>query len=195
MQLYAGVPTLGVSTTTVAFGNVTLNSPATAKSVTLTSIGTGAVTVSAVSLTGTGFSISGATFPLTLTPGQTATLSIGFDPTTAAAATGQLTLSSNSSTSTPTTIALTGTGVTASYSVSLSWSAPPSSTVPVVGYKVFRALEGSSTYTVLNSIVDTQTAYVDSTVAAGSAYAYIVESVDSSGTLSAPSNMFTVTIP
>ena len=195
LQLYAGVPTLSVSATNVSFGNVTVNSAATAQSVTLTSTGTGAVTVSAATLTGTGFSISGVTFPLTLSPGQAATLTVGFKPTSAAAATGQLTLTSNSSTSTTNSIALSGTGVTVAYSVSLSWAAPASSAVPIVGYKVFRAINGSSSYTVLNSTVDTQTAYVDSTVAAGSAYAYIVESVDSSGALSAPSNMFSVTIP
>ncbi|HEX4285745.1 MAG TPA: choice-of-anchor D domain-containing protein, partial [Terracidiphilus sp.] len=62
---------LTVSATTITFGSVTLSAPAT-QSITLKSTGTSAVTVSAASITGTGFTVSGATFPLTLNSGQTA---------------------------------------------------------------------------------------------------------------------------
>jgi fibronectin type 3 domain-containing protein len=60
---------------------------------------------------------------------------------------------------------------------------------------VYRAASGSSSYAMLNSTVETATVFVDSTVVAGSAYNYIVESVDAAGTSSTPSNMFAVTIP
>jgi hypothetical protein len=62
-------PQLKVSATTLAFGNVTVNSPATLP-VILTSTGTAPVTVSAPTLSGAGFSVSGATFPVTLNPNQ-----------------------------------------------------------------------------------------------------------------------------
>ena len=91
LSLGAEVPTLSVNATTIAFGNVDLNTPST-QSLTLSSTGTAPVTVSAATVTGTGFTVSGATFPLTLNPNQTATLSVEFDPTAAGAASGSLTI-------------------------------------------------------------------------------------------------------
>ena len=112
LELGASVPTLGVSTTNLAFGNVGVNSAA-AQSLVLTSTGTAYVTVNSASVSGSGFSASGASFPLTLSPNQTATLTVQFDPTAAGAASGTLTLTSNSSTGTTTTINLSGTGLPA----------------------------------------------------------------------------------
>ena len=74
-------------------------------------------------------------------------------------------------------------------------NAPSSSPVPVVGYNIYRSTGSSSTYQLLNSSVDTQTTYVDLSVQSGSTYGYIVESVDSSGAESVPSNQATATIP
>jgi hypothetical protein len=187
-------PTLSINATSVAFGDVTLNTPAT-QAVTLSSTGTAAVTVDSAVVTGTGFTASVATFPATLTPGQIMTLSLEFDPTAAGAATGQLTVTSTSSTNGTAVIALTGTGTATSYAVDLSWTAPTTSTDPVVGYNVYRALSGSSTYQLLNSSVDTQTTYADSTVQDGEVYDYIVESVDDNGVESVPTSPVAVTIP
>jgi len=151
--------------------------------------------VSSATVTGTGFSLAGNTYSGTLAPGQTASLGVQFDPTTAGAATGQLTIISNSSNNSTAAIPLTGTGTAASYAVDLSWSAPESSTDPVAGYNVYRANSGSSTYQLLNSPVDTETTFTDSTVEIGQSYDYIVESVDSSGVESAPTSPIAVTIP
>ncbi len=192
LQLGTAGPTLSVNASTVAFGDVILNSPAT-QSLTLTSTGGAAVTVSAATVTGTGFTVSGASFPLTLNPNQAATLSIEFDPTTAGATTGQLTLTSNSSSGTSTVISLSGTGEP--LQVNLSWDAPSSSSDPVAGYNVYRSPSGSTSYLQLNTSVVTQTAYADTTVQAGQTYDYIVESVDASGVTSVPSNMASVAIP
>jgi hypothetical protein len=189
-----GTTTLSINATSIAFGSVVLNTPAT-QSLTLTSTGTAAVTVNSATLTGTGFTMTGVTFPITLTPGQTATLNVQFDPTAAGAATGQLAIASNSTTNGTAQIALSGTGVAASYVINLSWNAPASSPDPVAGYNAYRASGGSTAYQLLNSSLDTQTAYVDSTVQSGQTYSYIVKSVDASGIESAPSNPFSVTIP
>jgi fibronectin type 3 domain-containing protein len=153
------------------------------------------VTVSAATLTGTGFTVSGLTFPLTLTSGQTATLEVQFKPVVASSATGQLTITSNSSTNSTATISLSGTGTASSYSVNLSWDPPTSSTYPVAGYNIYRAPGGSTTYALLNSSTDTATSYVDSTVVSGQSYNYIAQSVYALGAESNPSNLISVSIP
>ena len=107
LQLNAAVPTLTVSPTSLAFGNVTVNTPSTLP-VTLSSTGTAPVTINSATLSGTGFTMSGATFPVTLNPTQSVTLNVQFDPATAAAATGQLTIQSNSSTNGTAVVSLTG---------------------------------------------------------------------------------------
>jgi hypothetical protein len=112
LQVQPATSTLGISATSVAFGNVTVNKSVTAV-VTLSSTGSAAVTASAASVSGTGFSLSGATFPATLKPGQSLALTLEFAPGTSGAATGQLTITSNSSTGTSSVINLTGTGVAA----------------------------------------------------------------------------------
>jgi hypothetical protein len=194
LTVNAGTPTLSINAASVGFGNVAVNTSAT-QTVTLTSTGTASVTVSSASVTGTGFSLAGSTFSATLTPGQTANLGVQFDPSTTGAATGQLTIVSNSSTNSTALIPLTGTGTATAYAVDLSWNAPVTSSDPVVGYNVYRALSGSSTYQLLNSSVDTQTTYTDSTVQNGQAYDYIVESVDNNGMESVPTTPVAVTIP
>jgi hypothetical protein len=194
LQLGAGVPTLSINATSIAFGDVLVGSPVT-QSVTLSSTGTAPVTVNAASVSGAGFSVSGATFPLTLNPTQTATLSVEFSPTAALLGllSGSLTITSNSSTNPTASIPLSATGETPQ--VNLAWDAPSSSPDPVAGYNVYRAPSGSTTYQLLSSVSNSQLAYTDTGVQAGLTYDYIVESVDASGVTSAPSNMASVTLP
>ena len=180
LQLGAGTTTLNVNATTIAFGNVNLSSPAT-QTVTLTSTGTLPVVISSATVLGTGFTVLGATLPLTLSANQTATLSVEFDPTTVGSASGTLTIASTSTTNPANVIALTGTGISTSYEVNLTWSAPESSSDPVAGYNVYRAPSGSTSYEQISTSVVTQTAYTDSSVQTGQTYDYIVESVDASG--------------
>ena len=87
LQLGGGTPTLGLSAASIGFGSVNVNTPTT-QTLTLSSTGTAAVTVSAATLTGSGYTISGVTFPITLNPNQTAALTVRFDPTVAGAASG-----------------------------------------------------------------------------------------------------------
>jgi hypothetical protein len=194
LQLSVSGPALSINATSIGFGNVALNTLAT-QTVILSSTGTASVTVNSAVLVGAGFTLSGPTFPETLTPGQTATLNVQFDPTVLGAAAGTLTIISTSSTNGTAGIAVTGTGAAASYAVDLSWDAPTNSTDPVAGYNVYRSPSGSSTYALLNSSVDTLTTYVDSTVQNGDSYDYIVESVDTSGVESVPTSPIVVTIP
>jgi len=194
IQLNAGVPTLNINASTIAFGDITLNTTAT-QSVMLSSAGTAAVTVSSATATGTGFSLPGLALPMTLNPGQTASLSVAFNPTTAVLASGKVTINSNSSTGPTATVSLSGTGVAISYLATLNWAAPSSSPDAVAGYNVYRAPTGTGSYQELNSSPDILTNYVDSNVKSGMTYDYVVKSVDASGTESSASNITTATIP
>jgi hypothetical protein len=191
----SSTPTLSIDASSVAFGLVTLNVPST-QSLTLKSTGTASVTVSSATVSGAGFSISGISFPKILSPGQSATLDVEFDPTAAGSATGKIVVDSNSSTGSSATVALSGTGEAASgYQVNLSWDAPGSSGVQIGGYHVYRAVSGSSAYQELNSSLDTSTSYVDTTVKDSTTYDYYVESVSTSGVSSAPSSVLSIAVP
>ena len=110
LQLNAAAAILSPSSSSLSFGSVNVNTPTT-QSVTLTSTGNAAVTVNSVTVTGSGFTVSGATFPLTLNPNQTAVLNVRFDPAAAGTAIGTLTIASNSSTGSSSVISLSGSGV------------------------------------------------------------------------------------
>jgi hypothetical protein len=184
---------LTVTPTSLSFGSVIVKSAAT-QSLTLTSTGTLPVTVNSVSITGAGFTIVGGSFPVTLTPNQSMTLQVQFEPSAAGLATGELTISSNSTTGAPAVVSLSGTGTAVAHEVDLFWNAPSSSPDPIAGYNVYRSI-GSGAAKLINLSIDTQTAYVDSAVVSGTTYSYMVKSVDNKGVESVPSNQITVTIP
>ncbi len=121
MGTAATSPQLTLSAASLTFGNVTVNTAST-QPVTLTSTGTAPVTISSAALTGTGFTMSGATFPVTLNPSQSVTLNVQFEPTTTGAGSGQLTIQSSSSTNGTAVVNLSGTG-TAATSPQLTLSA------------------------------------------------------------------------
>lgn len=190
----SSIPTLSIDSSSISFGQVTLKDAST-QSLTLKSTGTASVTVSSATVSGTGFSASGISFPKTLSPGQSATLEVEFDPTVAGAATGKLVVDSNSSSGSSKTIALSGTGVAVSgYQVNLSWDAPGSG-AKIAGYSVYRATGGSSAYQKLNASPDAGTSYADATVKDGTTYDYYVESVSTAGASSAPSGVLSIAVP
>ncbi|MGC2615252.1 MAG: choice-of-anchor D domain-containing protein, partial [Terracidiphilus sp.] len=191
IQLGTAGGSLSINATSVPFGEIIANSTAT-QTITLTATGTSPVTVRGASIAGSGFSVSGTTFPVTLNPGQTANLSVVFAPLTAGSYTGQLTISSNC-TGGSTGVSLSGTGDP--HRVQLSWNTPSAGTDPVVGYNIYRATAGSSNYQLINSAEDSQTTYSDTTVVHATSYVYYVMSVDSLGAQSVASNTTTVTIP
>jgi Abnormal spindle-like microcephaly-assoc'd, ASPM-SPD-2-Hydin/Viral BACON domain len=182
--------TLSVTPSSLSFGSVTLNT-ASALSVTLKNTGNSPVTGTAA-VTGAGFSMS----PLqgTLSPGQSSTAVVQFDPSSAGAATGSLTIQTNAENSLV-VVPLTGTGgSTTQPSVTLSWDAPASSPAPITGYVAYRSTNGGA-YTALNSTPTTGTTYVDTAVQSGVTYSYYVESVASNGLTSQPSSTVEATGP
>ena len=182
---------LTASATSVAFGGATVGTPAT-KTINLTNSGGTNITISGVSITGSAFRASGG-LNATLTPNGSVTISVTFDPTSAAAAQGTLSISSNASNAVL-SIPLTGTGTAApavQHSVALNWQPSPSE---VTGYFVYRGASASSTSRLFVTAI-AATTYTDSSVANGQTYFYAVTSVDSNNIESPPSNEISVTVP
>jgi hypothetical protein len=179
---------LSLSATNVAFGTVALGSNHT-QTVTLTNTGNANVTIAGLSYSGTGFSTSGLTSGLILTPNQTATVSISFAPASTGSYTGTVSIASNATVS-PNNIAVTG----GSHSVLLNWGASSSS--DVTGYYVYRGTVAGQ-YAKLDSstpVSASQMTYTDSSTQSGTYY-YVVTSVDSSNVESAYSSTVTAVIP
>lgn len=187
----AATISLSVSPSSLAFGNIALNARSS-QSVALKNTGNSNVTISAVSVTGGGFSGSGVNAGLTLSPNQAATLNVAFAPTTAGNVSGSVKITSNAAGS-PQSVALSGDGI-ASHSVSLSWTASSSSNV--VGYNVYRGTV-SGTYAKITSAPVGNVTYTDATVQSGqnTTYYYVVTAVDSTGAESTDSNQATATVP
>ena len=110
--------TLSLGVVSLDFGTVTLGNKQT-QSETVTNSGGASVTVSAIGISGTGFTLSGVTAPVTLTAGQSTTFSISFAPQSSGAATGNITVTSTASNATL-TVPLSGTGTTATGQLSVS---------------------------------------------------------------------------
>jgi len=108
IQLNACSSGLSVSSTTVSFGSVNIGQTATS-SVQLTSSGNEPLTIASISVAGSLFQTAGLATPLTLNPGQSATLTLQFRPDHASSFIGVVTISSNSPLG-ATTINLSGDG-------------------------------------------------------------------------------------
>jgi hypothetical protein len=187
----AATETLSLNATSLSFGNVTTGTSST-KSVTVTNTGNASVGISQIALSGTGFSLTGAAVPVTLSPTQSLTFSVIFDPSAAGSAAGNVKVTSNASGS-PATISLSGIGVQpATHSVLLSWTA---STPAVSGYNVYRSTVSGSGYTKINGGLLSSTSYTDTNVQSGTTYYYVTTSVDGSGNESTDSNQASALVP
>src|SRR5438477_8255551 len=93
------------------FGTVQVGSSKTATE-TLTNSGNGKVTVSQVTITGAGFSLSGLNLPIALTSGQSYTFTVQFAPKTSGSVTGNISVVYGRNGSTM-SVTVSGTGSTA----------------------------------------------------------------------------------
>jgi Cep192 domain 4/HYDIN/CFA65/VesB-like, Ig-like domain/Abnormal spindle-like microcephaly-assoc'd, ASPM-SPD-2-Hydin len=105
----APLPGLSTSTTALSFGSVSVGSTSV-QTLTLTSSGTAPVTITSLGVTGTQFSVSNPTLPVTLQPNQQLTLQVTFRPQTPASDAEQLAITSDAGS---VAVALGGTGVPA----------------------------------------------------------------------------------
>jgi hypothetical protein len=94
--------------TSLSFGSVQVGNSST-KSEILSNTGGTAIKVSQIAASGTGYSISGVTVPLTINAGQSFTFSATFTPQTSGSQTGSISVTSDASNTLP-AISLTGTG-------------------------------------------------------------------------------------
>jgi hypothetical protein len=94
----------------LSFGNVQVGSSKTLTE-TLTNSGGSSLTISAASATGSGFSLSGLSLPLTLSAGQSTTFNVQFAPTAAGNATANVNIASNG-TNPNLAVPVSGDGVT-----------------------------------------------------------------------------------
>jgi hypothetical protein len=90
-----------------SFGNVTVGTTQTLSG-SLANTGQSSITITQISVTGTGYSVSGITAPVTLAAGQSVNFSVAFAPTSEGAVSGNIALGTANG---PTNIALSGTGV------------------------------------------------------------------------------------
>jgi len=191
LTVTTGAGQLTPASSSVAFPNGVVGTNST-MSLAINNSGTSPVTILGVSELGAEFSASGIPVGLVLAPGQTATLNVTFSPSVTGPASASVTLSSTAS-NPSITISLSGTAFQLlPHTSTLSWGA---STSPVVGYNVYRSLQKTGPFTLLNSSLVGATTYVDSTVVSGATYYYVVTSVDSNGNESPPSNVSSDTIP
>ena len=107
---------LSADQTSASFGTVAINGSAQ-KQIILTNTGNATVKISNINESGTGFTLSGLSTPVSLTPSQHATLTATFAPASAANFTGTITFVSDAANS-PLQIGLTGTGAQAGLTIS-----------------------------------------------------------------------------
>lgn len=193
----AAMPSLTATPTTLVFGNESVGKTQTLD-VTLKNSGNSSVTVSNVGVSAADIQTGGGVKGATITPGQTATLSVSFSPKKAETVSGSVTITSNAA-GPPATIQVSGTGVSGNqvssngYSVALNWQA--SNSPNVTGYYVYRATGATAAYSRLVATPVSGLNYADVAVVAGETYTYAVAAVDSSGQESTYSAPATATIP
>jgi hypothetical protein len=175
---------------TLSFGNVVVQYQHPNGSLTASGA---SVTVTSGSSNSSEFVLSGITFPKTIAAGQSASFTVTFTPNASGAASGSLTFLSNASNS-PTVETLTGTGQALQpHSVDLSWTA--SQSPGVVGYNIYRCSVAGGPYSKVNSALNADTTYTDTTVTAGQTYFYVAKAVDANDVESGPSNEVQAVIP
>jgi hypothetical protein len=181
---------LTVTPSTLNFGSVVAGTSQSQTGV--LSAGSAAITVSSVGVSGSQFSVTGISLPVTIAAGSSLSFQVAFTPQNAGTASSNVTFVSNASNS-PTVESLSGSATSPQHSVSLSWNTSTSS--GVAGYNVYRGSVTGGPYTRINSALDTTPFATDSTVQGGLTYYYVTTAVDSSGRESSYSNQVQAVIP
>jgi Abnormal spindle-like microcephaly-assoc'd, ASPM-SPD-2-Hydin/Protein of unknown function (DUF1573) len=114
-------PGLSITPASANFGSIAVGAT-NSQTIKLTNTGTGVLTITQANVTGSGFSATGLTLPLSINPGLSSTFNAQYQAAAAGSASGSITIVSNAPTS-PSLVTLTGTGVAATQLLSLSTNA------------------------------------------------------------------------
>ena len=187
----AATLTLGISPASLSFGNVTTGTSSASQNVTITNTGNANVTISQVSVSA-GYSVTGGSTPVTVSPAQNLILTAQFSPPSTGPINGNISIASNA-TGSPASVSLSGTGVAPiQHSVALTWNA---STSTVSGYNIYRSTANGSSYILMNASLVAGLSYTDSTVQNTTTYYYVTTAVDNAGMESVYSNQVLAVIP
>ena len=180
---------VAVSPTSLSFGNVAVGSNS-ALSGKLTASGA-SVAIASASVNSSEFVLSGISLPATLAAGQSTPFTVTFTPGASGAASASLSFTSNAANS-PAVQTMTGTGTAAvEHTVDLTWNASTNA----VGYNIYRSSVSGGPYSMINTALDSTTAYTDSTVVSGQTYYYVATAVNSESQESVYSDQATAVIP
>ena len=181
---------LAVSPTTLNFNSVVVGTSAS-QGATLTASGA-SVTVTSDNFSGSEFSLSGISLPLTIAAGNSTSFSIIFAPQTTGAASATLNFSSDASNSPA--VSLSGTGTPPPVrTVVLSWTASTSSNI--ASYNVYRSTTSGGPYSEIGSVPESTTTFTDTAVTDGQTYYYVTTTVNSDNQESSYSNQAGAVIP
>ncbi len=197
------IATVNVSPSSLNFGNLNLQTTAT-KNVTLQNTGDINITISGITVAGSGFGYADLSPGFSLAPAQSVTFQVWFRPQVKGTASGTVSILS-ANLSSPASLALAGDGVNPNsppppppppppvqHTVHLSWNPSDSS---IAGYRVYRSDASGNNFQSLTSSLLSSLAYDDATVDSGATYQYAVTAVDSAGMESSYSNHATATVP
>lgn len=126
-------PPVGIasfSATSLAFGSVTLNTPSTAASITLTNVGTAALSVGAVTSSSAQFAIASNTCGVSLPASSSCAVSVVFTPTASGAVNATLNFPNGDSTAAQ-SFPMSGTGMTNVGTPTGTYNIPVAATTPL----------------------------------------------------------------
>ena len=183
-------PELTASEAGIDFDDVAVGN-ASERKVVLTNSGNRAVSISAISVSGAEFSLCGAG-AVSLSPGQKISVDVNFAPRSAGRRAGSLRVLGVEGGSLL-EIPLSAAGVAASQNVvKLNWEESPAS---VGGYVIYRSTDPTGPYARLSSQAISSAEYVDTGLAAGHTYYYVVTTVGADEVESEYSAPIRATVP
>jgi hypothetical protein len=182
---------LSVNQSSIDFGSVLVGN-ISSQTLTMTNTGNSNVTISQIIGSGGEFALAGAATPVVLTPTQSTSVTVNFDPTAAGSVTGSVAVTSDAAGS-PLSVSLSGKGsMLSTHTVSLTWGASPS---VVTGYHIYRSTTDGTGYAPVDSSLISTLDYTDSTVFTGTTYYYVATAVDDTGSESVYSDQASAVIP
>lgn len=156
-------------------------------------VGDAPVTISSAVSSSPDFTLSGASFPLTIPAWGSQGFLVTFAPQASGPVSATLSFMDVSGTALAVE-SLNGVGAASNgHSVDLSWNA--STSRDVIGYNIYRGTKSGGPYRKINSVLDAATVYTDTSIRNGTTYYYVTTAVDSNNEESVYSNEAPASVP